>query len=81
MTGNKDLHLLVTDTLKESYGFGSEKQALSGVTTICLTQRDTSPSHRVDQAVDYGLWNVVLLLFNGCGKLLAFGTGTRCRTH
>ena len=27
--------------------------------TICLMQRDTSPSHRVDQAVDCGLWNVV----------------------
>ena len=34
---------------------------------------DTSPSHRVDQAVDYGLWNVVPLLFNGCEKLLDIG--------
>ena len=32
-------------------------------------QSDTSPSHRVDQAVDCGLWNVVPLLFNGCAKL------------
>ena len=30
--------------------------------TICLT----SPSHRVDQVVDCGLWNVGPLLFNGC---------------
>jgi hypothetical protein len=33
-------------------------------------QRDTSPSHIVDQAVDCGLWNVVPLFFNGCAKLL-----------
>ena len=36
-------------------------------------QRDTSPSHRVDQAVDCVLWNVVPLLFNGCDKLLDIG--------
>jgi hypothetical protein len=36
-------------------------------------QHNTSPSHRVDQAVDKGLWNVVLLLFNGCAKLLDNG--------
>ena len=65
MTGNTDMHLLVTDTL--------EKQSLSGVTTICLMQHDTSPSHRVDQAVDCGLWNVVELPFNGCAKLLDIG--------
>ncbi len=29
----------------------------------CLTQCNTSPSHRVDQVVDCGLWNVVPLLF------------------
>uniref|UniRef100_A0A673XP68 Dishevelled segment polarity protein 2 n=1 Tax=Salmo trutta TaxID=8032 RepID=A0A673XP68_SALTR len=33
-------------------GRGSENQSVSGVTTICLIQHDTSPSHRVDQAVD-----------------------------
>jgi hypothetical protein len=33
-------------------------------------QRDTSPLHIIDQAVDCGPWNVVLLLFNGCVKLL-----------
>ncbi len=27
---------------------GSENQSVSGVTTICLTQCNTSPSHRVD---------------------------------
>ncbi len=36
-----------------------------------------SPSHRVDQVVDCGLWNVGPLLFNGC-EILA-GTGTCCR--
>ncbi len=46
-------------------GGGSENQSVSGVTTICLTQCNTSPSHRVDQVVDCGLWNVGPLLFNG----------------
>ena len=32
---------------------GSENQSVSGVTTICLTQCNTSPSHRVDQVVDW----------------------------
>jgi hypothetical protein len=36
-------------------------------------QRDTSPSHTVDQAVDCGLWNVVPPLFNGCAKVLDIG--------
>ena len=40
---------------------------------VCLMQRDTSPLHRVDQAVDCGMWNVVPLLFNGCAKLLDIG--------
>ncbi len=57
-------------------GGGSENQSVSGVTTICLTQCNTSPSHRVDQVVDCGLWNVGLLLFNGW--ILA-GTETHCR--
>ncbi len=35
---------------------GSENQSVSGVTTICLTQCNTSPSHRVDQVVDCDLW-------------------------
>ncbi len=60
-------------------GWGSENQSVSGVTTICLTQCNTSPSHRVDQVVDCGLWNVGPLLFNGCAKLLDIGrTGTHC---
>ncbi len=33
------------------------------MTTICLTQCNTSPLHRVDQVVDCGLWNVGPLLF------------------
>ncbi len=47
--------------------------SVSGVTTICLTQCNTSPSHRVDQVVDCGLWNVGPLLFNGSAKLLDIG--------
>jgi hypothetical protein len=43
------------------------------VTTICLMQRDTSPSDRVDHSVDCGLWNAAPLLFNGCAKLLDIG--------
>ncbi len=52
---------------------GSENQSVSGVTTICRTQCNTSPSHRVDQVVDCGLWDVGPLLFNGCVKLLDIG--------
>ncbi len=52
---------------------GSGNQSVSGVTTICLTQCNTSPSHRVDQVVDCGLCNVDPLLFNGCVKLLDIG--------
>ncbi len=51
-------------------GGGVENQSVSGVITICLTQCNTSPSHRVDQVVDCGLWDVGPLLFNGCVKLL-----------
>jgi hypothetical protein len=36
-------------------------------------QRNTSPLHRVDQAVGCGLWSVVPLLSNGCAKLLDIG--------
>jgi hypothetical protein len=36
-------------------------------------QRDTSTSHRGDQAVGCGLGNVVPLIFNGCAKLLDIG--------
>ncbi len=50
---------------------GFKKQSVSGVTTICLMQCNTS--HRVDQVVDCGLWNVGPLLFNGCAKLLDIG--------
>ncbi len=54
-------------------GWGSENQTVSGETTICLTQCNTSPSHRVDQVVDCGLWDVDPLLFTGCAKLLDIG--------
>ncbi len=51
----------------------SENQSVSGVTTFFLTQCNTSPSHRVDQVIDCGLWNAGPLLFNGCAKLLDIG--------
>ncbi len=54
-------------------GGGFENQSVSGVTTNCLTQWNTSPSHRVVKVVDCGLWNVGPLLFNGCAKLLDIG--------
>ena len=66
------MHLLVTDTLKEKGGCGSENQSVSGVTTICLMQRDTSRLYRVDQAVDCDLWNVVPLHFNDLCKVAAY---------
>ncbi len=53
--------------------FKIENQSPFGVTTIYLTQCNTSPSRRVDQVVDCGLWNVGPLLFNGCVKLLDIG--------
>ncbi len=53
--------------------FGPKTSQYLGVTTICLTQCNTSPSHRVDQVVDCGLWNVGPLLFNGCVKMLDIG--------
>ena len=54
-------------------GCGSENQSVSGVPTICLMQRDTSPLHRVDQAVDCSLWNVVPLFLNGWVKMVDIG--------
>ncbi len=60
---------------------GSENQSVSGVTTICLTQCNTSPSARVDQIVDCGLWNVGPLLFNGCVKLLDIGRNWNTLSH
>ncbi len=50
---------------------GSENQSVSGVTTICFMQCNTSPSHRVNQVVDCSLWNVGQ--FGGCAKLLDIG--------
>ncbi len=62
-------------------GGGSKNQSVSGVTTICLTQCNTSPSHGVDQVVDCGLWNVGPLLFNGCAKLLHIGRNWNTLSH
>ncbi len=56
-------------------------QSVSGVTTICLTQCNTSPSHVVDQVVDCGLWNVGPLLFNGCVKLLDIDWNWNTRSY
>ena len=56
MPGNTDTLLLVTDTFKK------KKKKFASCSA--------SLSHRVDQAVDCGLWNVVQFLFNGCSKLL-----------
>ena len=69
MAGNKIYASVGHRYLKKKVGHGSENQSISGVTTICLMQRDTSPWHRADQAVDCSLWNGVPL-FNSCAKLL-----------
>ncbi len=66
------VYILMNDAFIYRPG-GFENQSVSGVTTICLTQCNTSPSHRVDQVVDCGLCNVGSLLFNGCVKLLDIG--------
>jgi hypothetical protein len=50
-TGNTDMHLLVTDTLKKGR---SENQSVSGVTIIFGLCSATHNPHRVDQAVDCG---------------------------
>ena len=69
MTGNIDMHLLVI-TFFLNRGVYQKTGHFFGMATICLMQSDISHSHRVDQAVDCGLWDVVPLLFNGCAKLL-----------
>ena len=74
------MHLLVIDTLRKRSGRGSENQSVSGVTTICLMQRDISPLNRVDQVVNCGLWNVVPL-FNCCVKLLDIGRNWNTVVH
>jgi len=56
---------------------GHENQSVSGVTTICLTQSNTSPSHRVDQVVDCGLWSWSSSMAVWSCWILA-GPGTRC---
>ncbi len=53
---------------------GSKNQSVSGVTTICLTQCNTSPSHRVDQVVE--CWSTTLQWLWSCWILAE--TGTRC---
>ncbi len=57
----------------------SENQSVSGVTTIFLTQCNTSHSHRVDQVVDCGLCMLVhssSIAVRSCWILA--GTGIRC---
>ena len=70
MTGNTDMYLLVTGTLKKGRGLDQKTCQYLVWPPFALC---TSPSHRVDQAVDCGLWNLVPLLFNGCKKLLDIG--------
>ncbi len=62
-------------------GGGSQNQSVSAVTTIFLTQCNTSPSHRVDQVVDCGLCNVGPLLFNDCVKVLDIGRNWNTLSH
>ncbi len=50
----------------------NKKQIRKPVSIWC-DHHSPSPSHRVDQVVDCGLWNVGPLLFNGCEKLLDIG--------
>ncbi len=64
-----DPHFLVTVTSNNNGGVRN----VSGVTTICIIQCDTSPLHRVDMVVYCGPWNVGPILFNGSAKLLAIG--------
>ena len=66
MTGNADMNLLVTDTLKK-VGVWIRKS----VSVWC--DQHLPHANRVDQAVDCDLWIVVPLLFNGCAKLLDIG--------
>jgi hypothetical protein len=69
MTGNTDMHLMVTDTKNQK-----TSQYLSVASCSMI-----SSLHRVDQDVDCCLWNVVRLLFNGCAYLLDIGK--LCRTR
>lgn len=63
------------------FGDGSGDQPISGVTTTCLMQCNTSYLHRVDQVVDCVLWNVGPLLFNVCAKLLDIGRNWNMRSY
>ncbi len=51
------------------------------MTTICLTQCNTSLSHRVDQVVDCGLCDVGPLLVNGCVELLDIGRNWNTQSY
>ncbi len=57
---------------------GSENQSVSGVTTICLTQCNTS-SHRVDQVVDCGM--LVHSSSMACAKLRDIGRNCQELEH
>jgi hypothetical protein len=72
MTENTDMHLLVTDTLNKGRSM-DQKTSQYLVGPPCASCSVTSPSQRVDQAVDCGLWNVVQFLFHCCAKLLDIG--------
>ena len=63
MSGNTDL--LVTDTFLKKKVY----QSVSGATIICLVQRDTSPSHRVDQDVDLLRIELIRMWIVACGMM------------
>ncbi len=46
-----------------------------------FASRSATSSHRVDQVVDCGLWDVGPLLFNGCVKLLDIGRNWNTRSY
>ena len=66
-----DMHLLVTDIY--IYIFKVETWIRKPVSIWWPPCCTTSPSPRVDQAFDCGVWHVVPLPFNGCAKLLDIG--------
>ncbi len=57
----------------QCYCIGGSGGGVQKPVSIWCDHHLPSPSHRVDQVVDCGLWNVGPLLFNGCAKLLDIG--------
>ncbi len=59
--------------------WGSKNQSVSVWPPFGLTQCNTSPSHRVDQVIKCGLWNVFSSSMAVWSYWILAGTGTRCR--